>query len=161
MSVSSEYELRDGAKIAVIGGGPSGTLFSIFALKMARMIDRRLDVTIFESKNFAREGPAGCNRCGGVISEHLVQELAVEGITIPPEVVQRGIQSYVLHTLRGDVHIESPAAEKRIATVYRGGGPLGIQEKDRESFDNYLLQYKQTQPRERAPVLLRSGYGTS
>jgi flavin-dependent dehydrogenase len=107
---------------------------------MAKMVDKKIDVTIFESKAFTKDGPIGCNRCGGVISEHLVQTLAVEGINIPPEVVQRGIDSYVLHTQRGDVYIKSPAAEKSIATVYRGGGPKGIKEKDRESFDNYLLQ---------------------
>jgi flavin-dependent dehydrogenase len=138
-SMKSEYTLDDNAKIAVIGGGPSGSLFSIFALKMAKMIDKKLDVTIFEPKDFTRDGPIGCNRCGGVISEHLVQTLAVEGINIPPEVVQRGIDSYVLHTQRGDVYIESPSAEKRIATVYRGGGPRGMKERDRESFDNFLL----------------------
>ena len=139
--MKSDFTLDDNAKIAVIGGGPSGSLFSFFALKMAKMIDKKIDVTIFEPKDFKRDGPIGCNRCGGVISEHLVQALAIEGINIPPEVVQRGINSYVLHTQRGDVHIESPADEKRIATVYRGGGPRGIKEKDRESFDNFLLNY--------------------
>ena len=137
--MKSDFTLDDNAKVAVIGGGPSGSLFSFFALNMAKMIDKKIDVTIFEPKDFTRDGPIGCNRCAGVISEHLVQALAIEGINIPPEVVQRGINSYVLHTQRGNVHIESPAAEKRIATVYRGGGPLGIKEKDRESFDNFLL----------------------
>ena len=80
----SDFTLDDNAKIAVIGGGPSGSLFSIFALKMAKMIDKKIDVTIFEPKDFTRDGPIGCNRCGGVISEHLVQALAVEGINIPP-----------------------------------------------------------------------------
>jgi flavin-dependent dehydrogenase len=139
-TVGSDFQLEDNAKIAVIGGGPSGTFFSIFALKMAKMLDKKIDLTIFEPKSFSKEGPAGCNRCGGVISEHLVQELAVEGINIPPEVVQRGIGSYVLHTLHGNVHIESPAAQNRIATVYRGGGPKGIKVRERESFDNFLLQ---------------------
>lgn len=139
--MSSNYTLDDNSKIAVIGGGPSGSLFSIFALKKAKMIDKKIDVTIFEPKDFTKDGPSGCNRCGGVISEHLVQALAVEGINIPTEVVQRGINSYVLHTQVGDVYIESPAHEKRIATVYRGGGPKGIKEKDRESFDNFLLKY--------------------
>ncbi len=138
--LNSDYTLDDNSKIAVIGGGPSGTLFSIFALKMAKMVDKKIDVTIFEPKDFTRDGPIGCNRCGGVISEHLVQTLAVEGINIPPGVVQRGINSYVLHTQQGDVYIESPAAERRIATVYRGGGPKGIKEKDRDSFDDFLLK---------------------
>jgi flavin-dependent dehydrogenase len=137
---NSNITLEENAKIAVIGGGPSGSFFSIFALKMAKMVDKKINLTIFEPKTFSKDGPAGCNRCGGVISEHLVQELAVEGINIPPEVVQRGISSYVLHTLHGNVHIESPAAENRIATVYRGGGPKGLKVRERESFDNFLLQ---------------------
>jgi flavin-dependent dehydrogenase len=138
--LKSDYALNDNAKIAVIGGGPSGSFFSIFALKMSKMVDKKINITIFEPKDFTRDGPIGCNRCGGVISELLVQTLAVEGINIPPEVVQRGIDSYVLHTTKGDIHIDSPALEKRIATVYRGGGPKGIKESDRESFDNFLLQ---------------------
>ena len=138
--LSSDYTLKNNSKIAVIGGGPSGSLFSIFALKMAKMIDMKIDVTIFEPKDFTRDGPIGCNRCGGVISEHLVQTLAVEGINLPPEVIQRGIDSYVLHTQKGNIYIKSPSAEKRIATVYRGGGPRGIKVKDGESFDNFLLQ---------------------
>jgi flavin-dependent dehydrogenase len=137
--LSSDYTLDDNAKIAVIGGGPSGSFFSIFALKMAKMIDKKINITIFEQKDFTKDGPAGCNRCGGVISEHLVQTLAVEGINLPPEVVQRGISSYVLHTQKGDVSIESPAHEKRIATVYRGGGPRGTEEKELKSFDDFLL----------------------
>jgi flavin-dependent dehydrogenase len=136
----SDYSLSDNAKIAVIGGGPSGSLFSIFALKMAKMIDKKIDITIFEPKDFTKDGPAGCNHCGGVISEMLIQSLAVEGINVPPEVVQRGIDSYVLHTEKGDVYIESPALEKRIATVYRGGGPKGTTDKDRQSFDDFLLK---------------------
>ncbi len=138
--MNSDFILEDNSKIAVIGGGPSGTLFSIFALKMAKMVDKKLDLTIFEAKDFEKVGPGGCNRCGGVISDHLVQALAVEGINIPPDVVQRGIDSYVLHTQKGDVSIESPSAEKRIATVYRGGGPRGMQVRDRESFDNFLMK---------------------
>jgi len=38
-------QLKDGSKVAVIGGGPTGAFFSIFALKMAKMIDLGLNVT--------------------------------------------------------------------------------------------------------------------
>src|SRR4030067_2801348 len=108
-SLKSDYTLDNDARIAVIGGGPAGSLFSIFALKLAKMVDKKIDITIFEPKDFTKDGPAGCNHCGGVISELLIQSLAVEGINIPPDVVQRGIDSYVLHTERGDVFIESTA----------------------------------------------------
>ena len=105
----SGFALEDGADIAVIGGGPAGSFFSYFALKMARMTGRDINVTIFEPKNFMAVGPAGCNHCAGVISELMVQSLAVEGIHIPSTVVQRGINSYQLYTERGDVLIETPS----------------------------------------------------
>jgi flavin-dependent dehydrogenase len=134
-----KYDLGNGANIAVIGGGPTGSFFSIFALKLAKMVDKELNVTIFEPKNFTKDGPGGCNRCGGIISELLVQNLAVEGINLPDSVVQRGIHSYRLHTTQGRVDIATPAFEKTIATVYRGGGPKGIIGADIESFDHFLL----------------------
>jgi flavin-dependent dehydrogenase len=104
------------------------------------MMGREVKITIFEPKNFLSKGPAGCNHCGGVISELMVQSLAVEGINIPTSVVQRGINSYQLYTERGDVHIETPAHEKTIASVYRSGGPKDLVVQNKESFDNFLLQ---------------------
>lgn len=140
MKHSDKYILNDGANIAVIGGGPSGTFFTIFALKMAKMIDKKLNITIFDPKDFSKSGPGGCNRCGGVISELLVQTLAVEGINLPDTVIQRGINSYRLHTLHGSVNIATPSFENTIATIKRGGGPKDIVQTDKESFDNFLLK---------------------
>ena len=131
--------LEDGANVSVIGGGPTGSFFSIFALKMAKMVGKKLNITIFESKDFTKAGPAGCNRCGGVISELLVQTLAVEGINLPDSVVRKGINSYKLHTDLGSAYISTPSREKTIATVYRGGGPKGVTGIDKESFDHFLL----------------------
>ena len=131
--------LQNGSQIAVVGGGPTGSFFSIFALKMAKMMEKSVQVTIYEPKDFTRDGPIGCNKCGGIISELLVQNLAVEGINLPDSVVQRGINSYKLHTQYGNVYIETPSKEKTIATVYRGGGPRGIIGSEKESFDKFLL----------------------
>jgi flavin-dependent dehydrogenase len=139
VDVNSSYILEDGSDIAVVGGGPTGSFFSIFALKMAKIVGKEIGVTIYEPKDFKKDGPLGCNRCGGIISELLVQTLAVEGITLPESLVQRGINSYKLHTSHGSVYIATPAHEKTIATVYRGGGPKGIIGRDKESFDNFLL----------------------
>jgi len=136
---TTPYALSDGSRIAVIGGGPTGSLFSIFALKMAKLAGTELHVTIYEPKDFSRSGPAGCNHCGGIISELLVQTLAMEGINLPDSIVQRGINSYRLHTNYGNVLIKTPSAEKTIATVYRGGGPIGIIGTEKESFDRFLL----------------------
>ncbi len=139
MGTDSFLQLDDGASIAVVGGGPTGSFFSIFALKMAKMMGKDLNVTIFEPKDFTREGPAGCNHCGGVISEIMVQTLALEGIILPDSVVQKGINSFKLHTSYQSTHIETPSEERTIATVYRGGGPRGRIAEDKESFDRYLL----------------------
>jgi flavin-dependent dehydrogenase len=136
---TAQYELKDGANIAVLGGGPTGSFFSIFALKMAKMMGKEINVTIFEPKDFTKDGPGGCNRCGGIISELLLQTLAVEGITLPDRVVRKGINSYKLHTNHGSVFISTPAFEKTIATVYRGAGPKGAIGGQIESFDNFLL----------------------
>ena len=134
------YVLEDGAHIGVVGGGPTGSFFSIFALKMARMMGKQIRLTIFEPKDFTKDGPAGCNRCGGIISELLVQTLAVEGINLPDSVVRKGINSYNLHTNHGDVYIATPGLERTIATVYRGGGPKGMIPEGKESFDYFLLK---------------------
>jgi flavin-dependent dehydrogenase len=107
--MTNDLILHNGAQIAVIGGGPTGSFFSIFALKMAKMMEKSVHVTIYEPKDFTRDGPVGCNKYAGIISELLVQNLAVEGINLPDSVVQRGINSYKLHTRCGSVYIETPS----------------------------------------------------
>jgi flavin-dependent dehydrogenase len=76
--------------------------------------------------------------CGGIISESLVQMLATEGIILPNTVVQRGIDSYMLHMDVGSVRIQTPLQEKRIGAVYRGPGPRDIKEIKWGSFDGHL-----------------------
>jgi flavin-dependent dehydrogenase len=132
------FALEDGSRIAVVGGGPAGSFFSYFLLKMADAIDLKLEVDIFEPRSFKYCGPAGCNHCGGVVSESLVQILATEGIVLPSSVVQRGVESYEVHMDVGDVAIESPVHEQRIAALYRGNGPREGGESLLESFDGYL-----------------------
>ncbi len=52
--------------------------------------------------------------------------------------MQRGIESYTLHTDKGTVSIETPLHEKRIAAVHRGSGPKGTIDSKWGSFDGYL-----------------------
>jgi len=135
---ADEPQLENGSTVAVVGGGPAGSLFAYFLLRLANAIDLELEVDVFEPRLFTHGGPAGCNHCGGIISESLVQFLATEGINLPPSVVQRGIYSYVLHMDVGSVEIESPVLEQRIASIYRGNGPRGGEEMPWDSFDGYL-----------------------
>lgn len=64
----------------------------------------------------------------------------MEGINLPPTVVQRGIDSYVLHTADARVKIETPLKEKRIAAVHRGGRPRDAKEVKWGSLDGRLLR---------------------
>ncbi|MFN2220916.1 MAG: hypothetical protein ACK2UH_00060, partial [Candidatus Promineifilaceae bacterium] len=80
-------QLGNGSRVAVIGGGPSGSYFSYFLLNMASMLGLSLHVDVYEPKDFNNVGPRGCNHCGGIVSESLVQILATEGINLPPDVV--------------------------------------------------------------------------
>jgi len=140
MGEHSQLALESGSRVGVIGGGPAGSFFSYFLLQMAQRVGIDLQVDIYESRDFSIPGPAGCNMCAGVISESLVQTLSVEGIILPPAVVQRGIDSYVMHTEAENATIHTPLDEMRIATVYRGRGPRGIQEVKGKSFDGHLLE---------------------
>ena len=133
-----DFTLQDGSRVAVVGGGPAGSFFSFFLLKMAAAINLEIEVDLYEPRSFSRCGPSGCNHCGGIVSESLVQILAAEGINLPRGVVQRGIESYVVHMDVGDVTIDSPAGEQRIAALYRGNGPREGAEAPLESFDGYL-----------------------
>jgi flavin-dependent dehydrogenase len=108
--------LEDGSRVAVVGGGPAGSLFAYFVLEMADRAGLELEVDVYEPRDFEASGPAGCNMCGGIISETLVQNLAAEGINLP-----------------------TPLHEKRIAAVHRGGGPRDLAVRKWESFDQHLL----------------------
>jgi flavin-dependent dehydrogenase len=136
----SAKKLTDGSRVAVIGAGPAGSIFSYFLLKMADTMALDLQVDLYEPRLFCHRGPAGCNHCGGIVSESLVQRLATEGIVLPDDVVQRGIESYTLHMDVGEVEIETPMHERRIAAMYRGNGPRDSEPLETQSFDGYLQQ---------------------
>jgi flavin-dependent dehydrogenase len=131
--------LEDGSRVAIVGGGPAGSLSAYFLLTFAARMDLDLEVDVYEPRDFTRPGPAGCNMCGGIVSESLVQALALEGIELPATVVQRGIDSYVLHTSADSLRIDTPLHEKRIAAVHRGGGPRDAGEIKWGGLDGYLL----------------------
>ena len=140
---SSPLKLDNGSRIAVIGGGPAGSFFSYSALDLAERLGIDIQIDVYEQKDFSRCGPAGCNHCGGIVSESLVQILSAEGINIPSHVVQCGIDSYVLHMDVGSVRIDTPLQEKRIAAMYRGGGPFGTKGITWGGFDGYLQKLTQ------------------
>lgn len=137
---SRHLVLEEGANIAVIGGGPSGSFFSYFALEYAARVGLNIHIDIIEAKNFNVCGPAGCNNCGGLVSESLIQMLSVEGIILPAEVIRKGIKTYTLHLEQGTTVIEAPVNEQRIASMFRGLGPKGCKPNGQKSFDDHLLE---------------------
>jgi len=137
---SQKLTLEDGARIGVIGGGPSGSFFAYFAMELAKRFDLDINVDIIEAKDFKQCGASGCNHCGGIVSESLIQLLSAEGIVLPSEVIQQGIESYTLHLEQGSSVITAPFNEQRIAALFRGGGPKGCTDGAEASFDNHLLK---------------------
>jgi flavin-dependent dehydrogenase len=133
-----DARLVDGCSVAVLGSGPAGSFFAYFLLEMAAHAGLRLQVDLYEPRDFSKAGAQGCNMCGGIISESLVQNLAAEGVNLPPAVVQRGIDSYVLHMDVGSVRIDTPLHEKRIGAIHRGSGPRDLSTARWESFDLHL-----------------------
>ncbi len=138
IKIKDDFELKSGSKVCVIGGGPAGSFFTYFLLDIAERLGVDIQLDNIEAKNFMKVGPVGCNHCGGIISESLVQLLSAEGINIPTTVVRHGIDSYVMHTDDRNVKIETPLHEKRIASVFRGSGPIGSTSTEWNSFDKYL-----------------------
>lgn len=137
--VEGEFRLHDGSRVAVIGGGPAGSMFSIFLLRILNQAGTKIQLDIFEPRDFAFSGPAGCNHCGGIISDSLVRLLAEEGIVLPEKVVRRGIDSYDLHMDIGSVKIKTPRVDKSIAAIFRGNGPRDSAPGTLISFDGHLL----------------------
>ena len=134
---ASSISLENGSRVAVIGGGPAGSLFSYFLLSMAKQIDLKINVDIYEPRDFNIPGPLGCNMCGGVLYESLVQSLAVEGINLPTTVVQRGMEYNMLHLDSGSALIQTPQHEKRIAATFRGIGPRDMVKFNRDNHPGY------------------------
>lgn len=144
MADNPHLKIENGSQVAVIGSGPAGAFFTYFFLDLAERSGQDVHVDVYDAKDFSRMGPAGCNHCGGIISESLVQILSAEGVKIPADVVLRGIDAYLMHTDKERVRIETPLDEKRIAAMHRGGGPLGGTDNIGHGFDGFLQDLIQT-----------------
>jgi flavin-dependent dehydrogenase len=132
-------KLRAGSRVAVIGGGPTGSFFSLHLLKGARAIGLPLNVTLFERKHFGLPGPAGCNMCAGILSSRVTKGLQELGLTIPPPVIMGHLHRYVMHWGKTTVTIEQPDPARQILSVFRGAGPKRGALPPEASFDAFLL----------------------
>ncbi|UCF78305.1 MAG: hypothetical protein JSW03_09400 [Candidatus Eiseniibacteriota bacterium] len=131
--------LDQGARIAILGGGPAGTLCAFMLQKMAREAGKEFDIVIFERRDFRAFGAYGCNMCAGVISSVFINSLSALGIAIPEKVIQREITGHCLETKAGGLRMAKDPGVL-IYTVYRGIGPPGLEFDKERSFDFFLLR---------------------
>ncbi len=91
---NDDLRVVDGSTIAIIGGGPAGCASAIRLIKEAGKKGIRINVIIFEGKDFERH----YNQCVGVLS-YPIRQLFEEGLEMPfPEhLIKREISGYVLH----------------------------------------------------------------
>ncbi len=136
--------LKDGSKVAIIGGGPAGSFFAHFAQKWSFEKGIEVSTTIFDGKDFSQRGPQGCNLCAGVIAESLNQKLKEEGIFLPEKRIINRVEGYCLHMDGEKLLLSCEENEKNtIATVFRGNGPRYSTFPDTISFDDFLLSWAQ------------------
>jgi flavin-dependent dehydrogenase len=136
---SVDLHLSNGARVCIVGGGPAGSLAALHLEHFARRQGLRLEIFIFEPRDFSRPGPGGCNRCAGILSSRLLSGLQQLGLSLPTEIIQAELNAYTL-CLDGEMlRIERPEHQRRIVSVYRGSGPRLLQGKPVASFDHYLL----------------------
>jgi len=131
--------LTDGNRICIVGGGPAGCFAALHLLRLASQHGPRLEVLIFEPRNFAQPGPAGCNRCAGILSSRLLHGMERLGLSLPKDVIQAEVRAYAACVDNQVLRIEQPDPQRQIVSVYRSGGPRRLQGEPLASFDQYLL----------------------
>jgi flavin-dependent dehydrogenase len=131
--------LGDGARVAVVGGGPSGALFAYFLLRGVGHSGRRLAVTIYGGQADETRGFA-CGLSAGVLAQDFLSDLREAGIALPDSVIQRRITSFLLETNLGSVRLAAPGKASSV-TVWRGPGPrVGGPSTSSRNFDRLLLE---------------------
>ena len=135
-----KIRLEDGARVAIVGGGPAGCFFALHLLQYAHQKGLRVDITLFEGRKFDQVGPQNCGKCAGILSDSLRQNLDKFGLELPAAVIQDRVNSYVLHLADSAVEIFPPPPGREIITVFRGRGPRLAPMGREVSFDEWLLR---------------------
>lgn len=150
----ASMRLESGSRVAIVGGGPAGSFTALHLIQEAEAVSLRLEIQIYEGRDFSQPGPGGCNKCAGVLSSSFVQQAQTLGLEIPEELVQAVLDSYTLHFGRQSLRIQRGHTGDRVLSVYRGSGPrLGTRPNPESgsSFDGWLLE----QARQRGAEVVR------
>lgn len=126
----------NGSRVAVIGGGPAGSLFALYLRHYTQERGLQPDITIYQERNFDEPGPKGCKGCAGILSMSLLKNLGELNLAIPEIIIQRKINHYAVHSPHTSITITNPERGSHIVSVYRGSGP---RHKPDISFDGWLL----------------------
>ncbi|MEH6585707.1 MAG: hypothetical protein V7720_04065 [Halioglobus sp.] len=141
-------KLKDGATIAIVGGGPAGTFSAIHLINQATKHGLGLRIVIFErncSPETADTSPTwgayeGCPQCAGGISPPLYRALESLDIPLSPEIVQSDISSITVQGNWKSVILPVPRDQK-LLSVYRG--TLPFTDHHRSCFDAMMLSIAQ------------------
>ena len=133
------FTLRNGSRVAIVGGGPAGSFFALYLSQFAREKGINPDITIYQQRDFNALGQNGCKGCAGILAPSLIKNMNDFGLFIPDDIIQSEIDQYAVHSTHTSISISNPEKEVQIVSVYRGGGPRVSQFKNPVSFDGWLL----------------------
>ncbi len=120
------YTLDKAGRVIIIGGGPAGTSCAIALLKMAAEANKKIQVTIFEGKDFSNH----FNQCMGILSPDAMRILySLVGANMPQAIFRSRIDKYVLCTEDEEIDLIRREDNKPFYTVRR------------VEMDRYLLNY--------------------
>lgn len=138
-------QLKDGATVAIVGGGPAGSFAALHLLRRAAGQERNIRVVIFERRCGPQADVAdglagpykGCPQCAGGISPRLHEAIDALGIELPPAVIQADISVITVQGNWKSIYLPVPG-DRPMSSVYRGTLPFG-QHSPGDCFDAMLL----------------------
>jgi flavin-dependent dehydrogenase len=117
--------LCDGQTAVIIGGGPSGVSCAIALKNLAQLLNRNINVVLYEGKQF--HGSQHYNQCVGVLSPSIDDILERQlKVPFPWHLVNRKIDGYVMHS-----------DTQKILLTGNGEPSYSVR---RVTFDDYMLQ---------------------
>ncbi|NLT65335.1 MAG: FAD-dependent oxidoreductase [Acidobacteria bacterium] len=139
----NSYRLKNGARVAVVGGGPAGCFFALYLMQYGRERHILPDVTIFEARNVFGPGPKACKGCAGILSTSLLRSLGELGLAVPEEIIQRRIDGYTIQSPYTSITMRNPEQGAEVISVFRGCGPRLCDSQRPVGFDGWLLMETQ------------------